>query len=76
MALTIILPTYNEAKNIGKLIHEIEKYICEEDEIIVVKKIKTVWNAIESGIFLPASNFSWRCKICSYRSHCIKWHTQ
>ena len=45
----------------------------EESEHRAVKKIKSVWEGISKGLFIPNDN-SWRCSTCSYTSHCEQWH--
>ncbi len=45
----------------------------EEAEQRAVKKIKSVWDGICKGVFIPNDN-SWRCSTCSFKDHCEKWH--
>lgn len=44
----------------------------EWDETRAVKKIREVWNGIESGVFIP-NDASWKCKDCCYKSACQEW---
>lgn len=48
----------------------------EEDEARAIKKIATVWEEIQKGVFLP-NDTSWRCKDCAYqKTHCAEWFQQ
>lgn len=44
----------------------------EIDEIRLIKKIQTVWEGIEKGVFVP-NDTSWKCKNCSYKTACDDW---
>ncbi|MBF0515237.1 MAG: PD-(D/E)XK nuclease family protein [Desulfovibrionaceae bacterium] len=44
----------------------------DEDERRVTKKILSVWDGIEKGVFVP-NDGGWKCKGCLYRSHCDRW---
>lgn len=47
----------------------------EIDEKRLVRKIHTVWEGIERGVFIP-NDTSWRCPNCSYRKACDEWFLQ
>ncbi len=42
------------------------------DEYRTIKKIRTVWDSIQKGIFVP-NDTSWKCPHCEYRSACDNW---
>jgi putative RecB family exonuclease len=42
------------------------------DEFRLVRKIQTVWNGIESGVFIP-NDTGWKCKTCPYKKACDEW---
>jgi putative RecB family exonuclease len=44
----------------------------EVDERRLVKKIHTVWNGIQNGVFIP-NDQSWRCKTCMFKIACDEW---
>jgi len=44
----------------------------EEDEQRTAKKILSVWEGIQKGVFTP-NDSSWKCNGCSYKSHCNQW---
>ncbi len=44
-----------------------------QDHLVMSKKIKMIWAAMEAGNYLPASENSWMCSVCQYKSHCEKW---
>lgn len=46
-----------------------------EDVQRAERKIQQVWNAIESGVFVP-NDTSWKCSGCAYRQHCDRWFLQ
>ena len=47
----------------------------EMDELRTVKKIRNVWDAVQSGIFIPNDD-SWRCRDCGYKNDCRQWHNE
>lgn len=44
----------------------------EEDELRLIQKIKSVWDGISKGVFLP-NDTSWKCKGCQYKNACKQW---
>jgi putative RecB family exonuclease len=44
----------------------------ELDEKRLIKKIQTVWNGINQGVFVP-NDTSWKCKNCFYKTACDEW---
>ena len=44
----------------------------EIDEQRLILKIKTVWDGISKGVFIPNCT-SWKCKKCPYRKACDEW---
>ena len=47
----------------------------ETDELRLIRKIQTVWNGIEKGVFIP-NDTSWKCKTCPYKKACDEWFLQ
>jgi len=47
----------------------------EMDELRTIKKIRNVWEAVQSGIFIPNDD-SWRCRDCGYKNYCSQWHNE
>lgn len=43
-----------------------------EDEHRALRKIRSVWEGISKGVFIP-NDGSWKCKGCSYQEHCAEW---
>lgn len=41
----------------------------DSDEEKAIRKIKSVWDGIQKGIFIP-NDTSWKCSNCEYRSYC------
>ena len=55
-----------------------ERYVTARapvDEARAIKRIQTVWQGIESNIFIPNTN-SWKCKDCGYLDDCSNWHNR
>ncbi len=53
----------------------IERYHVERtkrDERRLVKKVRVIDRAIQSGVFVP-NDGSWSCPTCSFRNACSKW---
>jgi putative RecB family exonuclease len=44
----------------------------EIDELRMIRKIKTVWDGISKGVFIP-NDTSWKCQNCPYRQACDEW---
>jgi len=44
----------------------------ETDELRLIRKIQTVWNGINSKVFIP-NDTSWKCKTCPYKKACDEW---
>jgi len=44
----------------------------EEDEQRAIKKIQSVWNGIQKGVFVP-NDTSWKCGYCSFQKQCRDW---
>jgi putative RecB family exonuclease len=44
----------------------------EIDELRLIRKIQTVWNGINSKVFIP-NDTSWKCKTCPYKKACDEW---
>jgi putative RecB family exonuclease len=44
----------------------------ETDELRLIRKIQTVWNGINSKVFIP-NDTSWKCKTCPYKKACDAW---
>jgi putative RecB family exonuclease len=44
----------------------------DTDEIRLVRKIQTVWNGINSQVFIP-NDTGWKCKGCPYKKACNEW---
>jgi putative RecB family exonuclease len=44
----------------------------EEDERRAIKKIHSVWEGIQKGIFTP-NDTSWKCGYCAFQKHCNAW---
>ncbi len=47
----------------------------EEAELRAMKKIRSVWEGIIKGVFIP-NDTSWKCSMCNYKSYCEQWHIQ
>jgi len=47
----------------------------ETDELRLIRKIQTVWNGINSKVFIP-NDTSWKCKTCPYKKACDEWFLQ
>ncbi len=47
----------------------------EEAELRAMKKIRSVWEGISKGVFIP-NDTSWKCTTCNYKSYCEQWHIQ
>lgn len=47
----------------------------EEDEMRAIKKIASVWEEIQKGVFV-ANDTSWKCKACAYETYCNEWFQQ
>ncbi|WP_028314657.1 RecB family exonuclease [Desulfatibacillum aliphaticivorans] len=43
-----------------------------KDESRVLRKIQTVWQGIQAGIFVP-NDASWKCNNCAYKQACNQW---
>ena len=50
---------------------QVYTYRNEEDERRTIKLVKSAWNGIQKGIFLPTGIGTWRCRFCEYRNHCL-----
>ena len=52
-------------------------YTSRNDEDIqrITKKIQSVWNGIQKGVFIP-NDTSWKCGYCSYKKQCNAWFNQ
>jgi putative RecB family exonuclease len=48
---------------------------AETDELRLIRKIQTVWNGINSKVFIP-NDTSWKCKTCPYKKACDEWFLQ
>jgi putative RecB family exonuclease len=44
----------------------------EIDELRLIRKIQSVWNGINSKVFIP-NDTSWKCKTCPYKKACDEW---
>jgi putative RecB family exonuclease len=44
----------------------------EDDEKRLIRKIKSVWDGISKGVFLP-NDTGWKCKGCLYKNACNNW---
>jgi putative RecB family exonuclease len=42
------------------------------DELRLIRKIQTVWNGINSKVFIP-NDTGWKCKTCPYKKACDEW---
>ena len=52
-------------------------YTSRNDEDIqrTTKKIQSVWQGIQKGVFIP-NDTSWKCGYCSYKKQCNAWFNQ
>ena len=44
----------------------------EGDEKRAVIKIRSVWQGIKKGVFIP-NDTSWKCRECAYKTYCNDW---
>ena len=44
-----------------------------DDEHRAVKKIQSVYNGIQKGVFIPNADGSWKCGGCEYKVYCDDW---
>ena len=44
----------------------------EEDEKRAIRKIRSVWEGIQKGVYIP-NDTSWKCGYCAFKNHCDQW---